>query len=94
MKVFSQARDIKEPGRIARLLRLRIVLMGIVTAEEHSVIGGLASLIAFVCRGSGIPIRCVGIEDEFGQSAHSCRELLEAYGLTAEDIVACAMEMT
>ncbi len=69
-------------------------MKGIVTAEEHSLIGGLASLITYICRGSGIPIRCVGIEDEFGQSAHTYRELQEAYGLTAEHIATCAMEVT
>jgi len=37
---------------------------------------------------TGNPGRCVGIADEFGQSAHSYRELQEAYGLTAEHIAA------
>jgi transketolase len=69
-------------------------MKGIVTAEEHTLIGGLASLICFVFRGRGIPIRCVGIADEFGQSAHSYRELQEAYGLTADHIAACAQELT
>jgi transketolase len=30
----------------------------------------------------------VGIDDRFGQSAHSYQDLLEAYGLTAEHIAA------
>jgi transketolase len=60
---------------------------GIITAEEHSLIGGLASVITYILRGNGIPIIPVGIEDRFGQSAHSYDELLEEYGLTAENII-------
>jgi transketolase C-terminal domain/subunit len=50
-------------------------------------------MITFVFRGHGIPTRCVGIEDKFGQSAQSYRELQEAYGLTADHIAACALEI-
>jgi transketolase len=59
---------------------------GIITAEEHSLIGGLASVITYILRGNGIPVVPVGIEDQFGQSAHSYNELLEEYGLTADNI--------
>ncbi len=62
-------------------------MKGIVTAEEHSLSGGLASIIAFILRGSGIPHIPVGIDDRFGQSAHSYDELLEEYNLTTRDIV-------
>ena len=62
-------------------------MKGIVTAEEHSLSGGLASIIAFILRGSGIPHNPVGIDDRFGQSAHSYDELLEEYNLTTRDIV-------
>ena len=82
-----------KPADEAALQECARGMMGIVTAEEHSVIGGLAGLITFVFRGIDLPIRCVGIEDRFGQSAHSYRELQEAYGLTAEHIAACAREI-
>jgi transketolase len=78
-----------KPIDAAALLAAARGAQGIVTAEEHSLIGGLASVISFVFRGQGIPIQCVGIADEFGQSAHSYRELQEAYGLTAAHISAC-----
>lgn len=68
-------------------------MKGIITVEEHSIIGGLGSLIADVFRGATVPIRCIGIEDRFGQSAHSYDELLEAYGLTSEHIAATAWEL-
>jgi transketolase len=64
---------------------------GIITAEEHSLIGGLANLITYILRGSGTPVSAIGIEDKFGQSAHGYDELLEAYGLTAENIVRSAI---
>jgi transketolase len=59
---------------------------GIITAEEHSLIGGLASVITYILRGSGIPVSGIGIEDKFGQSAQNYDELLEAYGLTSHNI--------
>lgn len=63
-------------------------MRGIVTAEEHSVIGGLAGLITWVFKGAGTPMRCVGVQDRFGQSAHTYAELQEEYGLTAAHIAA------
>ncbi len=60
---------------------------GIITAEEHSLIGGLADLITYILRGSGVPVETIGIEDQYGTSAHSYDELLEAYGLTEDNII-------
>lgn len=59
----------------------------IVTAEEHSVIGGLGSAIAEVVTANlPVPVIRVGIKDTFGESGKPA-ELLKAYGLTSEDIV-------
>ncbi|MDF2505306.1 transketolase family protein [Clostridium sp.] len=59
----------------------------IVTAEEHSIIGGLGSA---VCEITGenhpVPVLRVGIKDVFGESGKP-DELLKAYNLTAQDIV-------
>lgn len=66
---------------------------GIVTAEEHSVIGGLADVITYIMRGSGLPVEVIGIKDVFGQSAHSYQELLEYYGLTDKEIVAAVKKI-
>lgn len=60
---------------------------GIITAEEHSLIGGLASVITYIFRGSGIPVETIGIEDKFGTSAQGYDELLKAYGLTENNII-------
>lgn len=64
----------------------------IVTAEEHSVIGGLGSAVAeVVCSEYPVPVKMVGIEDKFGKSGNPY-ELLKLYGLTAENIAAKAVE--
>ena len=65
----------------------------IVTAEEHSVIGGLGSAVAeAVCGKAPCPVKRIGVQDEFGQSGKP-DELLKAYGLTAEDIAAAVRGM-
>ena len=62
----------------------------IVTAEEHSVIGGLGSAVAdVVCEACPVPVLRVGVEDTFGASGPAV-EMLKIYGLTAENIVAKA----
>lgn len=55
----------------------------IVTAEEHSVIGGLAQAVAWALRGDGRPLDAVAVMDVFGQSAPDAETLLAHYGLTA-----------
>jgi len=62
----------------------------VVTAEDHTRIGGLAAATALALRQSTTPMDFVAIDDEFGQSAHSAAELLTHYGLTAEKIAAKA----
>lgn len=59
----------------------------VVTAEEHSIIGGLGSAVSEVlCEEYPVPVIKVGIKDTFGESGKPA-ELLEKYGLTAKDIV-------
>ena len=58
----------------------------IVTAEEHSLIGGLGSIVTYALKGDGRPIECVGMNDVFGQSAAGYEELVAAYGLTTDDV--------
>ena len=66
---------------------------GIVTAEEHTLVGGLASVITYILRGSGIPVISIGIEDRFGQSSHSYDELLAEYTLTADHLAASVRKL-
>lgn len=65
----------------------------IVTAEEHSVIGGLGSAVAEVlCRRYPARMEMVGQQDTYGESGKP-EELKEKYGMTAEDIVASVREL-
>ncbi len=62
----------------------------IVTAEEHSVIGGLGSAVSEVLvQECPVKQAMVGVKDSFGESGKPA-ELLAKYGLTAEDIVRAA----
>ncbi|MDU2108951.1 transketolase family protein, partial [Clostridium sp.] len=55
----------------------------IVTAEEHSIIGGLGSAVAeVVSEKCPVPVLRVGVKDTFGESGKP-NELLEKYGLTS-----------
>jgi transketolase len=62
----------------------------LVTAEEHSIIGGLGSAVSeLVTSEYPVPVVKVGIQDSFGQSG-TPQELLDFYGLTAGHIVEAA----
>ncbi|UZP04951.1 transketolase family protein [Clostridium botulinum] len=60
---------------------------GIVTAEEHSIIGGLGAMVSQVV-SSECPtlIKMVGIKDTFGESG-TPDELMKKYNLTSEEII-------
>lgn len=58
----------------------------VVTAEEHSVIGGLGGAVCeTLSENAPVPVLRVGVEDRFGMSG-KVPELLNEYGLTAENI--------
>ena len=66
----------------------------LVTAENHSVIGGLfsATAEALARAGTQVPVRAVGVQDEFcsfGSNPYVAR----THGLTAEAVVAAAGEV-
>lgn len=62
----------------------------IVTAEEHNVIGGLGSAVAeSVAETCPVPVVRIGVKDTYGHSG-TVPALLEAYGLTAANVVAAA----
>lgn len=65
----------------------------IVTCENHNVVNGLGSAVAeVVCQHSPVPMRFVGVKDEFGQVGKNAY-LSEQYHITANDIVAAANEL-
>lgn len=64
----------------------------IVTAEEHSVIGGLGSAISeFLSETHPTLVKKLGVYDKFGQSGKG-EELLVKYDLTAEKLVSMVKE--
>ena len=66
---------------------------GIVTAEEHSVIGGLGSAVAeVVTEDAPTRVERVGVRDTFGESGPP-DALLEKYGLTAQAICEAARRL-
>ena len=59
----------------------------IITAEEHSVIGGLGGAVCeFLSENCPVPVKRIGTQDVFGCSG-APDELLKLHGMTAENIV-------
>lgn len=57
----------------------------IVTAEEHSVIGGLGSAVLEALAENPVPVVRVGVNDVFGMSGPA-NDLLDKFGLRGKDI--------
>ena len=58
----------------------------VVTAEEHSVIGGLGSAVCdALCKSNPVPVCKIGMQDVFGESG-SAVALVEKYGLDGTGI--------
>ena len=98
---------LKEKGISARLLNMHTVKPidreaiaaaaretgGIVTVEEHQVMGGFGSAVAeVVVQTHPVPMRFIGIQDRFGESG-TPEQLFKEFGLTAADIVQAAEQV-
>ena len=58
----------------------------IITAEEHSIIGGLGSAVCeVVAENYPVPVKRVGVNDTFGTSGKAF-EVAEQYGISANNI--------
>ena len=64
----------------------------IVTAEEHTIIGGLGDAVSMAMAENPVPMVRVGVNDVFGESG-GARELMEKYGLTAQNIAKQAKKL-
>jgi len=106
-RCLKAAEELKKHGISARVINMstikpldeKIIVKSaretgaLVTAEEHSILEGLGSAIAMVLgENANVPLRRVGIPDVFGESGDS-EELMERYGLTAENIVNAAHDV-
>ena len=59
----------------------------IITAEEHSIIGGLGEAVSsLLCEKLPTPVKRIGVNDEFGHSGPA-GALLKQFGLSSENIV-------
>lgn len=76
-----------KPFNYAGVAEIAKSVKAVISAEEHNFIGGLASAVALSLRTSSVPMDYVAVQDVFGQSSYSAQELMEHYGLTAENIV-------
>jgi transketolase len=69
---------------------------GIVTCEEHNVMGGFGSAIAEVTSEKyPVPIKRIGVQDKFGESArdNEIPQLLEKHGITSINIANAVKEI-
>lgn len=66
----------------------------VVVAEEGQIAGGLGGAVAeLLAERYPVPVRRIGMKDEFGQSALTPEELLKHYGLDAPHIAHAAHEI-
>ncbi|WP_369412329.1 transketolase C-terminal domain-containing protein [Geotalea toluenoxydans] len=106
-QALAAAEQLKKEGISARVVHIgtikpldqEIVIKAaretgaIVTAEEHSIIGGLGGAVAeLLAETCPTPVKRVGINDRFGTSGKA-EELLKYFGLMPEDLVEAAKEV-
>lgn len=99
-EALEAGRALREQGISARVINLctikpldkELILKAaqecgnIITCEEHSVIGGLGEAVcSAVCEACPVPVRRIGVNDEFGHSGPG-GELLREFGLCAAHI--------
>jgi len=77
-----------KPLDIELINKLSNEVKGIVTIENHSIIGGLGSCIAEVLaqQSNHAPISYVGVQDVFTESG-TATEVKEKYGLSVENVI-------
>lgn len=79
-----------KPLDTAAILKSVLKTKCVVTAEEHQLAGGLGESVAsFLAKELPTPIEFVAVQDTFGESG-TPDQLMEKYGLTAENITLAA----
>ncbi len=106
-KAIEASDKLKEEGINARVINISTIkpidkeliikaakeTKGIVTAEEHSIIGGLGATVSqVVASNHPTKMKFVGIKDTFGESG-TPNELMEKYGLTSDEIIKAVKEI-
>lgn len=64
----------------------------VITVEEHNIVGGLGEAVcAALSTECPVPVKRIGVNDEFGHSGPA-KDLLKEFGLSAENIVKTTKE--
>ena len=100
-KALEAAKELESDGISVRVINMSTIkpidreiiikaakeTKAIITAEEHSIIGGLGAMVSsVVCDKCPTRVRMIGVKDVFGQSG-TPDELMEKYNLTSEAII-------
>ena len=75
-----------KPLNDEKIIELSKGMKGVVTVEEHSMVGGLGGAVAEALRRERIPMEFVGLPDCFGSSGHCYKDVLNYYDLTADRV--------
>ncbi len=82
-----------KPLDVQTLLRAAKETGAVVTAEEHTLLGGLGSAVAeLLTQNHPVPMRFVGVQDRFGTSGDPS-DLLRVFHLMPEDIVSATRQV-
>ena len=78
-----------KPLDTATVLAVATASTAVVTAENHTIIGGLGSAVAETLAEAGLgrPLRRIGLQDTFAEGAKDAVYLFTKYGLTTQHIV-------
>jgi transketolase len=78
-----------KPLDTATVLQVAAEAQIVMTAENHSVIGGLGSAVAETIAEAGLgrPLRRIGIQDTFAEGALTASYLFDRYGLSSQHLI-------
>ncbi|HZY43801.1 MAG TPA: transketolase family protein [Anaerolineae bacterium] len=81
-----------KPLDVDRILQAARETGALVTAEEHSIIGGLGGAVAEVASEAyPVPIKRVGLNDRFAETG-PYQDLLDHYGMSVQAVIAAARQ--
>jgi transketolase len=83
-----------KPFDTATVLRVAGAAKAVVTAENHTILGGLGSAVAETLAEAGLArvLRRVGLRDTFAEGARTAPSLFAKYGLSTQHIVDAAWD--
>jgi transketolase len=81
-----------KPLDAATVTEVAVAAQAVVTAENHTVVGGLGTAVAEVLAEAGLgrPLRRVGLRDTFAEGARTASYLFGRYGLSTQAVIDAA----